>query len=185
MPPTTKRKPIGKRTRFEIFERDKFTCQYCGRMPPEVMLEVDHIIPVSKHGTNDPENLRTSCFDCNRGKLTKEIGQSLNPADSAKRSQEAMETIHSAKMFSKASKARARKRQEICNEISKITEKDTTLNSNITSFSLAVEKFGIEKAFHFLDRAACTMGRGFAPSEDNLFRYFNGCVKRAIEQRGE
>ena len=37
------RKPIGKKMRFEVFKRDKFTCQYCGRKAPDVILEVDHI----------------------------------------------------------------------------------------------------------------------------------------------
>lgn len=63
-----KRKPIPKKLRFEIFKRDSFTCQYCGRMAPEVILEVDHILPVSKGGKNDIFNLVTSCCDCNRGK---------------------------------------------------------------------------------------------------------------------
>lgn len=62
------RKPIPKRTRFEVFKRDKFTCQYCGRKSPEVTLEVDHIKPVAEGGTNDILNLITACFDCNRGK---------------------------------------------------------------------------------------------------------------------
>lgn len=31
--------------RFDVFKRDKFQCVYCGRMPPDVTLEVDHIIP--------------------------------------------------------------------------------------------------------------------------------------------
>ena len=63
---------ISIKLRFEVFNRDGFTCQYCGRKTPEVILELDHVIPVSKGGTNDFDNLITSCFECNRGK-----GQSL------------------------------------------------------------------------------------------------------------
>lgn len=59
---------VKKSTRFEVFKRDKFTCQYCGRAAPEVVLHVDHIIPRSKHGTDDAMNLVTSCVDCNLGK---------------------------------------------------------------------------------------------------------------------
>ena len=62
------RKPISKKTRFEVFKRDRFTCQYCGRMSPDVILEVDHIKPVAEGGTNKMINLITSCRDCNRGK---------------------------------------------------------------------------------------------------------------------
>lgn len=63
-----KRKTISKKTRFEVFKRDKFTCQYCGKMAPDVILEVDHIKPVAEGGTNDIMNLVTACRDCNRGK---------------------------------------------------------------------------------------------------------------------
>ena len=63
-----KRKSISKKTRFELFKRDSFTCVYCGCTPPGVVLEIDHIDPVSKGGSNDISNLVTSCFDCNRGK---------------------------------------------------------------------------------------------------------------------
>ncbi|MDI9413362.1 MAG: HNH endonuclease [Bacillota bacterium] len=68
-----KRKPIGQKKRFEVFKRDSFMCQYCGRSAPEIVLEVDHIKPVSKGGTNDILNLITSCKDCNRGKGAKEL----------------------------------------------------------------------------------------------------------------
>jgi len=64
---------MKKKTRFEVFQRDGFTCQYCGRKPPEVVLEVDHIMPRSKNGSDDMENLITSCFDCNRGKRDKNL----------------------------------------------------------------------------------------------------------------
>jgi len=59
---------ISKKTRFEVFKRDGFQCQYCGKTPPEVTLELDHINPKSKEGKDDINNLLTACFDCNRGK---------------------------------------------------------------------------------------------------------------------
>ena len=67
------RKSIPKSVRFEVFKRDRFTCQYCGAAAPDVILEVDHIKPVSKGGGNDLLNLVTSCRDCNRGKTNKEL----------------------------------------------------------------------------------------------------------------
>ena len=69
------RENISKKVRFEVFKRDKFTCQYCGRQAPDVVLEVDHIQPVAKGGTNDFLNLITSCFDCNRGKGKRTLTQ--------------------------------------------------------------------------------------------------------------
>jgi hypothetical protein len=64
----TKRKNLSKKTRFEIFKRDKFTCQYCGANAPDVILHVDHIKPVARGGKNDHLNLITSCLSCNAGK---------------------------------------------------------------------------------------------------------------------
>lgn len=66
-----KRKAIPKSVRFDVFKRDSFTCQYCGRKAPDVVLEVDHINPVANGGENDILNLITSCRDCNSGKGAK------------------------------------------------------------------------------------------------------------------
>ena len=54
--------------RWRVLERDDFTCQYCGQSAPSVILGVDHIIPVSKGGSDEEENLRTACWSCNMGK---------------------------------------------------------------------------------------------------------------------
>ena len=62
------RENLSKKTRFEVFKRDGFRCQYCGSHPPDVVLEVDHIIPVCDGGENGIDNLLVSCFNCNRGK---------------------------------------------------------------------------------------------------------------------
>jgi len=59
---------ITKKVRFEVFKRDSFRCGYCGKTPPEVTLEIDHIKPKSRKGKDDINNLLTACFDCNRGK---------------------------------------------------------------------------------------------------------------------
>jgi len=63
-----KRKAISKKVRFEVFKRDNFKCQYCGKCAPEVVLNVDHIHPVSQGGEDDMMNYITACFDCNSGK---------------------------------------------------------------------------------------------------------------------
>ena len=70
----SKRKPIGKRKRFAVLSRDSFTCQYCGASAPNVMLHVDHVVPVSKGGRDDIGNLVTACFSCNVGKSDTPFG---------------------------------------------------------------------------------------------------------------
>ena len=67
------RKPISKKTRFEVFKRDSFTCQYCGKSAPEVVLHVDHIKPVAEGGNNGMLNLITACAGCNLGKGAREL----------------------------------------------------------------------------------------------------------------
>lgn len=59
---------VSQKMRFEVFKRDSFTCQYCGRSAPDVLLEADHVEPESKGGKGTMLNLITACFDCNRGK---------------------------------------------------------------------------------------------------------------------
>lgn len=68
-----RRTPISKRRRFDVFKRDGFACQYCGRKTPEVVLEIDHIVPVVDGGENEIDNLTTACFECNRGKAHKSL----------------------------------------------------------------------------------------------------------------
>jgi hypothetical protein len=59
--------------RFRILKRDDFTCQYCGRRAPAVVLQVDHRVPVRYGGGNMDDNLVTACEDCNQGKGSLEI----------------------------------------------------------------------------------------------------------------
>lgn len=63
-----KRKSLSKKFRFEVFKRDGFRCSYCGRTPPEAILHVDHVIPVSEGGSDKLDNLVTACDACNLGK---------------------------------------------------------------------------------------------------------------------
>lgn len=68
-----KRKGLSQRTRFEIFKRDGFKCLYCGSTPVQKVLRVDHVVPVKEGGGDGPENLVTSCFDCNAGKAAEPL----------------------------------------------------------------------------------------------------------------
>jgi hypothetical protein len=66
----TKRDPSLK-LKYFVMKRDRFCCVACGRSPATTLgleLEIDHDIAWSKGGETIAENLKTLCFDCNRGK---------------------------------------------------------------------------------------------------------------------
>lgn len=76
---------ITRSQRYNILRRDNFKCQICGKSPRDgggVALEVDHKIPRAKGGSNEPYNLWTLCFDCNRGKQAKELNVLSSPSAS-------------------------------------------------------------------------------------------------------
>ena len=65
-----------KKVRDFIKNRDNFTCCYCKNSThaePNLLLEIDHIIPVSKGGKTEENNLQTLCWKCNRSKSDKII----------------------------------------------------------------------------------------------------------------
>ena len=66
-----KRDTIPSGIRYKVLKRDRHTCRGCGARAPDVELEVDHIIPISKGGTDELSNLKTLCKDCNIGKWNK------------------------------------------------------------------------------------------------------------------
>ena len=72
---------IGKGKRFKVFNRDKFTCQYCGMSAPHVVLHVDHIKPKALGGSDDLANLITACLACNVGKSDHVVASQFRRAE--------------------------------------------------------------------------------------------------------
>lgn len=66
---------LWKKISKEIFVRDKYTCSYCRQLGG--ILEDDHVVPISKGGTNEKTNLTTSCRKCNRQKKGKTVEEFL------------------------------------------------------------------------------------------------------------
>jgi hypothetical protein len=70
-PVSRKREELPAGIRFQVLSGQPY-CGLCGREPPEVKLQVDHIVPLSKGGTNNIDNLQTLCSDCNLGKSNRD-----------------------------------------------------------------------------------------------------------------
>ena len=67
-----------KMTKLEIFNRDNYTCQYCGWKGKDLTL--DHVIPKKRGGEHSWENVVSACVPCNRkkaGRTPKEAGMPL------------------------------------------------------------------------------------------------------------
>ena len=63
MPPRT-----VKFNRRNIFQRDQYTCQYCGCQPRDTELTIDHVLPRSRGGRTTWENVVLACVRCNTTK---------------------------------------------------------------------------------------------------------------------
>jgi len=68
---------VSAQLRTQILERNGYTCQVCGAGSGDtdpvnpnrkIRLHIDHIVPISRGGTSDPDNLRVLCSACNQGR---------------------------------------------------------------------------------------------------------------------
>jgi 5-methylcytosine-specific restriction endonuclease McrA len=58
-------------SRRNLYRRDQFTCQYCGRRPGSVALTIDHVVPRSMGGRTTWENCVLACVECNKRKANR------------------------------------------------------------------------------------------------------------------
>ncbi len=70
----TSRRPAF--TRFNVFLRDHFTCQYCGENFPSPDLTFDHVVPRSRGGLTTWQNVVTACASCNLRKGSRTLRDS-------------------------------------------------------------------------------------------------------------
>lgn len=178
-----KRKAISKGRRFDIFTRDGFKCRYCGKTSVETTLVIDHVIPFSKGGSEDDDNLVTSCQACNAGKLNKSLERSSVPEDIRLRiEQERKEVISAARRARAAAKAALELRQEIvnywCMEKGTREMERTTLNIMVSFAS----QYGPEIVFNWISIAMDRIGRH--KKDSDLGRYVCGIRKKVMEQEG-
>ena len=68
-------RPHVKLTRREVFRRDNYTCQYCGRKVPN--LTIDHVMPRHLGGKHIWTNVVTACSSCNHMKGGRRLEESF------------------------------------------------------------------------------------------------------------
>jgi 5-methylcytosine-specific restriction endonuclease McrA len=66
-------------SRRNVFKRDRFTCQYCGRQPGSEELTIDHVVPRAQGGTSTWDNCVLACLDCNARKADRTPQQARMP----------------------------------------------------------------------------------------------------------
>lgn len=179
----SKREPISKTERFEIFKRDKFTCQYCGATPPSAILHVDHIVPVARGGGKSTDNLITACQSCNQGKAARSltsIPQSLSDKAAEIADREAQIAGYTAIMDA------ARERLE--GDVWRVAEalhpgaSDGYSHEKFASIKKFVALLGVHEVLEAADISSAQYGL----RSNRAFKYFCGvCWRKYREASGE
>lgn len=174
-----KRKPIPLRIRTEVFKRDAFTCQYCGRKPPEVVLQIDHIKPVAKGGTNDIINLITACRDCNLGKSDIELDDNTIIAKQRKQLEELNEKQQQLKMMVEWREELSKMADTEVNTIAKLIERETNFivgNDYRRQIKNLIKRYKFAEAYDCTELAITEYFYG-GMSFDQLFKKINAIAK--------
>ena len=172
-----KRKAISNKTRFEVFKRDDFKCQYCGAHPPSVLLHVDHIKAFAAGGADDMDNYVTACEPCNLGKGARDleaVPQSL--ADKAALVAEREEQLRGY------SDVLELKRQRLDDETWRVLRvfdpsAESVPRDHHASTKRFIEKLGLHEV---LDAAEIAMAARV--SQYKVFRYFCGICWNKVRE---
>lgn len=175
-----KRIGISPKTRFEVFKRDSFKCQYCGRSSPDVLLQVDHIHPVSKGGDNDILNFITSCVECNIGKGARTLDDNSIIKKQKQQLDELNEKREQLKMMMDWRRALI-KEQDECLELIKeryeIVFRAKLAQQGICELRRILNRFGLEETLIAIDIAST---RSLDP-EDRKKYIWGICRNRKLE----
>ena len=181
------RKSLSKSLRFEVFKRDSFRCQYCGRSAPDVILECDHVIPVASGGKNEMINLVTSCRDCNRGKGKKELSD-LSAISMQKKQLDDLNAMREqTEMMIEWKKELMSLRSSQVNAVNDLLEATTGWLANDSGkrdISRLIDRFGFEEVFNATQISVDTYFRDTEKSWNVAFSKIGGiCYNR--KYRGE
>ncbi len=88
-------RPVMRLSRREVFIRDRFVCQYCGRRTTFKELTLDHVVPRFRGGAHSWENLVSACRGCNHRKA----GRTPREARMTLRTEPRRPSVTSASLF--------------------------------------------------------------------------------------
>lgn len=165
------RNPLSKRLRFEVFKRDQFTCQYCGATPPKVVLEIDHVDPVSAGGGDDIDNLVTACFPCNRGKAA--VPLSVVPSSLADKAAEVAEREEQLAGYQAILRAkRERIEDDVWSVFARWREQTETTHERFNTVRRFVERLGLDEVFNAVD---ITLAAGIRSTRGEFLYFCKVC----------
>lgn len=173
---------ISKKTRFEVFKRDGFVCQYCGATPPAVILHVDHIHPVAEGGANDQDNLVTACESCNLGKGARTLSSA--PMALSDKAAEVAEREAQLRGYHEIMEARRARVEDDCWRVAEIfmkqCGKDSINKADFQSIKNFVNKVGVHECLDAMEAAVARIPWGGY----RCFKYFCGiCWSKIKEQQ--
>ena len=176
------RKAISKKMRFEVLKRDAFTCQYCGAKAPDVILHIDHLIPVKEGGKNTMLNLITACQSCNSGKSARMLDDNSVVSKQRTQLEELSEKREQMKLMLKWKEELETLSQEQMDVIDSFYE--DRMNCSLTehghkNFRTAIKKYGFNEVYESLN---ISFNQYFEDAEDieKVHNYtFRICANRS------
>lgn len=174
---------IRPKDRFEAFKRDGFTCQYCGRKAPDVVLEADHIIPRAEGGGDELENLLTACWDCNHGKGARLLDDRAPAPHIAEQTALIKEREAQLRAYTAAKQAERETRDLVYNRVRNhwfdVWKEESLDRWHLpweNNLRFAIDKLGEEEVKDAMDITA----RKFRYVTSNAVRYFGGVIKTKV-----
>lgn len=174
-----KRVGLSPKTRFDVFNRDLFTCQYCGSHPPSVVLQVDHIVAVAAGGNNGQDNLVTSCEGCNSGKGARPLSSA--PESLAIKAERMRESERQLLGYQEIARSIAERLEQetwdVAERLYPGSKEKGFKQKDLLSIRSFVQKLGFYGVLELADRALAVKPYGGT----RLWLYFCGCCWRTIK----
>lgn len=173
---------VSKRLRMEVLRRDGFRCKYCHS--EDSALTIDHVIPTTLGGSDDPSNLVAACASCNSGKSASSPDQEIVADVAADAQRWAAAMRHVAQEVAAEREQRDDDQEWFYDEWHRYTDEQgcsPTLGPGWRTSVDAWRQAGLTRA-DFRDLVASVMARA---NVRDRFKYFCGTAWSAVRQRQE